>query len=222
MRRIVSFLILFFLPAIVGAEIYLCNGTYTDAPTGEDCIRQSVLEQRIERPEIPPEIPKVDRPVKPVRPSYRESAEQNSGRTASADVVRVIDGDTIEVKVGGRVEKVRYIGIDCPESSQEWGKQATEKNKDLARGSVTLEFDVQERDRYGRLLAYVWSGSTMINEALVEEGLAMIATYPPNVKYVDRFRKAQEYARSNGNGFWKDGGLKESPYQYRKSHRRRW
>ncbi|MEM7827930.1 MAG: thermonuclease family protein, partial [Candidatus Aenigmatarchaeota archaeon] len=97
-----------------------------------------------------------------------------------------------------------------------------EANKSLSGSSVSLEFDVQERDRYGRLLAYIWYGSTMLNEELVREGFCMPATYPPNVKYVDRFRDAQIYAKENKKGLWGKGGLSESPSEYRKKQRKRY
>jgi micrococcal nuclease len=137
-------------------------------------------------------------------------------KTARVQVVRINDGDTIEVNFNGRAEKVRYIGIDTPEYNQEYGKEAIKLNEKLVGNTVELEFDVQERDKYGRLLAYIWKNEKLINETLVRKGLALIATYPPNVKYVERFQKAQEYARNNREGFWAKGGLSQTPYEYRK------
>ncbi|MBQ3199111.1 MAG: thermonuclease family protein [Firmicutes bacterium] len=111
------------------------------------------------------------------------------------DVVRVVDGDTIVVNYNGTEEKVRMIGIDTPESvhpdtdkNTEAGQTASEYTKTLLENkAVSLEFDVQERDQYGRLLAYVYLNGTMVNKTLLEDGYANIATYPPNVKYVDDF-----------------------------------
>ena len=125
-------------------------------------------------------------------------------------VTRVVDGDTIEVNYNGTEEKVRLIGIDTPESvhpdeekNSKYGEQASEYTKQLLEGkTVKLEFDVEERDSYGRLLAYVYVDDIMVNKKLLEEGLAQIATYPPNVKYVDEFTKIQEEARENKKGFW--------------------
>ena len=124
-------------------------------------------------------------------------------------VVRVVDGDTIEIEYQGRLEKVRYIGIDTPETVhprrpvEAYGVEAAEANRQLVEGKrVRLEFDVQRRDRYGRLLAYVYAGDTMVNEWLVREGYAQVATYPPNLKYVDRFIAAQLSAREEGRGMW--------------------
>ncbi len=121
-------------------------------------------------------------------------------------VVRVVDGDTIEIEDG---ERVRYIGVNTPESVdprrkvQCFGKEASAYNKGLVEGKrVRLEPDVEDRDRYGRLLRYVWLGDTMINEQLVADGYAQIMTFPPNVKYAERFREAQTEAREAKRGLW--------------------
>lgn len=121
-------------------------------------------------------------------------------------VQRVIDGDTIEIEGG---ERVRYIGVNTPESvdprrkMQCFGKEAAAYNVKLVEGKrVRLEADVEDRDRYGRLLRYVWLGDTMINEQLVADGYAQIMTIPPNVKYVERFRVAQTEAREVKRGLW--------------------
>lgn len=139
-----------------------------------------------------------------------EVEESEIVATGEYQVTRVVDGDTIEVNYNGTEEKVRLIGIDTPESvhpdkekNSEYGEQASEYTKNLLEGkTVRLEFDVQERDSYGRLLAYVYIDDVMVNKKLLEEGLAQIATYPPNVKYVDEFTKIQETARENKKGFW--------------------
>jgi micrococcal nuclease len=125
-------------------------------------------------------------------------------------VLRVVDGDTIEIEINGTKEKVRFIGVDTPESvhpdasrNVEYGKIASDFTKDRLDGSnVTLELDVQERDRYGRILAYVYLNGTMFNKTLLEEGHAQVAMYPPNVKYVDDFTKLQESARNAKKGIW--------------------
>ncbi len=112
------------------------------------------------------------------------------------DVVRVVDGDTIVVNFQGKDEKVRLIGINTPESvhsdaskNTEAGRIASDFTKNLLTDKqVELEFDVQERDHYGRLLAYVYLEGKMVNKTLLEAGHATIATYPPNVKYVDDFK----------------------------------
>lgn len=116
-----------------------------------------------------------------------------------AQVVRVIDGDTIEVSIDGKTYKVRYIGINTPEVGEWMGSEATAKNKELVGGKVVgLEKDVSETDRYGRLLRYVWVGDLMVNAELVRLGCAQVSTYPPDVKYTDLFLQLQREAREAG------------------------
>ena len=124
-------------------------------------------------------------------------------------VVRVVDGDTIHVRIGARVEKVRYIGVNTPEvhhprkGEEPGGREAAEVNRRLVEGErVRLELDVQERDRYGRLLAYVWVGDVMVNAELVRLGYAQVMTIPPNVRYQEIFVKLQREAREAGRGLW--------------------
>ena len=130
----------------------------------------------------------------------------------SVRVVRVIDGDTIEVCcIGWGRESIRYIGIDTPETSHPtksfaaYGKEAKEANRKLVDGkAVRLEFDVQQRDRYGRVLAYVYlEDGTFVNARLVEQGYAQVMTVPPNVKYQELFLKLQQEARTASRGLWR-------------------
>lgn len=123
-------------------------------------------------------------------------------------VKRVVDGDTIELETG---EKVRYIGIDTPETVdpntpvQCYGKEANERNKNLVEGKeVLLEKDFSEKDQYGRLLRYVWVGDLLVNDYLVREGYAYASSFPPDVKYQDRFTQAQQEARQAKRGLWGD------------------
>lgn len=127
-------------------------------------------------------------------------------RTA-AKVIRVVDGDTVEIENG---QKVRYIGIDTPETVkprvvvQCFGKEASNRNKELVEGkTVELEKDISETDKYGRLLRYVWIDGKMINEQLVSEGYARISTFPPDVKYSQIFLAAEKEARLGNVGLWK-------------------
>lgn len=145
-----------------------------------------------------------------------------------ATVRRVVDGDTIIAAIptpGGGLqptERVRLVGIDCPESSQiPWGPQATARLRQLVAGNpIGLEVAFQSRDRYGRLLASVWVGKDFAQEVLVREGLCMIYTVPPNVEHADRLQKAQQEARQAGRGIWSPTeGLPESPSQYRRRSR---
>lgn len=126
------------------------------------------------------------------------------------DVIRVVDGDTIIVNFEGKEERVRLIGVDTPESvhpdaskNTECGRIASEFTKSrLESKKVGLEFDVQERDRYGRLLAYVYLDGAMFNKTLLSEGMAQISTYPPNTKYVDEFQVLATQAREANKGLW--------------------
>jgi micrococcal nuclease len=125
-------------------------------------------------------------------------------------VVLVVDGDTVHVRVGDRVEKVRYIGVNAPElhhprrGEEPGGRQAYEVNRRLVEGKrVRLELDVQSRDRYGRLLAYVWAGDAMINAELLRLGHAQVMTVPPNVRHQSLFLELQRAARQAGRGLWR-------------------
>ena len=122
-------------------------------------------------------------------------------------VIKVIDGDTIEIEGG---LKVRYIGIDAPEmnyyedrSPECMSAEATAFNKDLVLGEVvTLETDEQLNDKYGRLLAYVYVGSEMINEKMVTGGMAEAKYYHPNDRYRDELEQAEEMAIAKKIGLW--------------------
>lgn len=131
------------------------------------------------------------------------------------EVVKVVDGDTLDVVVAGTVYRVRIIGVDTPETVDPnspvmcYGAEATAFTKQLvneANGQVLLEKDISETDRYDRLLRYVWlqksDGLHMLNWELVNAGMAQVSTYPPDVKYVDQFLAAQQTAQANGVGLW--------------------
>lgn len=139
-----------------------------------------------------------------------------------AVVTSVADGDTLHVKMNGREEKVRLIGVNTPEiahqglgiKEESYGKEALAyTQKRLAGRQVYLELDVGERDKYGRLLAYVWLAkpandseaevrAKMYNAELLLNGYAQVMTVPPNVKYADLFVKLQREAREAGKGLW--------------------
>lgn len=136
---------------------------------------------------------------------------QSEARRVPATVVRVVDGDTAVFLIDGFETKVRFIGIDTPETKhptkpvEELGHAASDFTTSLlpADLTVTLEYDVQEIDRYQRHLCYVWlEDGTMLNERLVADGYATVATYPPNIKYVDWFTRAQQAARESKLGLW--------------------
>lgn len=118
-------------------------------------------------------------------------------------VSKVVDGDTIVLDTG---EHVRYIGIDTPEQGHLYYSEAKRENERLVKGkTVKLEYDVGRTDKFGRTLAYVYVNGIFVNAELVKGGYAVIATYPPNVKYADKFRALQEEARKEKRGLW---GLK--------------
>jgi micrococcal nuclease len=115
--------------------------------------------------------------------------------------------------------RVRLTGIDSPESGQQ--PFAARSQRALARwiplgSTVALELDVAATDRYGRQLAYVWSDSTLINEAMVREGWAVVYTVPPNVKYAERLSEAQKQARTSGVGLWAERGFDCVPSEFRR------
>ena len=139
-----------------------------------------------------------------------------AGHAVSAQVVRVIDGDTIEVSIGGQEEDVRYIGVDTPETVkpgtpvQCYGPQASAENHRLVDGrTVRLVFDRERRDVYGRLLAYVYTGapgeagkSRFVNASLVRGGYARTLTIPPNTAHVSLLGRLQARAGRAGRGLW--------------------
>ena len=123
-----------------------------------------------------------------------------NGRT-QARVVDVIDGDTIDVDIGGSLFRVRYIGMDTPERGEVCYEEATLANALLVSNkTVELGKDISETDRYGRLLRYVWIGEGMVNAILVATGYAQVVTYPPDVKYQGQFLELQRQAQQTGLG----------------------
>jgi len=121
-----------------------------------------------------------------------------------AQVIKVVDGDTISVGIGGVAYSLRYIGIDCPESGGWMAAEATQANRDLVDGkTVYLEKDVSETDRYDRLLRYVFlADGTLVNAELVRLGYARSVAYPPGTKYQGLFEEMEQEARDAGRGIW--------------------
>jgi len=142
-------------------------------------------------------------------------AHRNAPRVPAGDrcpVARIVDGDTIIVYLNGVKERIRYIGMDTPETKhprkpvQYCGREASEENRRLVEGkTVTLVYDVEKRDRYGRLLAYVYVDGIFVNAELVKRGYAMAYTYPPNVAHSNEFAEYQRQARMKGLGLWGEG-----------------
>jgi len=145
-------------------------------------------------------------------------------RTLPAEVLSITDGDTIVIRIHGQKEKVRLIGIDAPESHpnpkakkdsirtgtdlrtlNEMGQRSTRYVKSVIRPlePVTIELDVQHRDKYGRLLAYIWlQDGRLLNEEIVRAGYAGLMTIPPNVRYQKRLQDAYRDAWEAGRGLW--------------------
>ena len=162
-------------------------------------------------PEYKPPAVQTIQPVQPVQ-------TQISG---DLTVSRVIDGDTVVLSDG---EKLRLIGVDTPESSgnpklirdvkksgqskeflKKLGKIAKSKTEAIVQGKkVRIETDVQSRDRYGRLLGYLYlqDDGTFVNAQMLKEGYAQVMSIPPNVKYQDLFLELQQEARKDRRGFW--------------------
>jgi micrococcal nuclease len=138
----------------------------------------------------------------------------SQGDSVLVRVVRVIDGDTIQVCcLLEDLQRVRYIGINTPETKhptkgvEHFGKEASEANRKLVSGKIVeLEFDVQQWDKYGRVLGYIYlQDGTFVNAWLVEHGFAQVMTVPPNVKHQDLFLTLQREVREAGRGLWRKG-----------------
>ena len=141
-------------------------------------------------------------------------------RSVHGQVVYVVDGDTIHVQLGQRIEKVRYIGVNAAEiphprhgaaaerrgyfpHTVAAGEAAKRINMDLVGGrGVRLEFDRRRRDDYKRLLAYVWVGDLMVNAEMVRRGYAEVMSVPPDFRHRALFVRLQDEARAVGRGLW--------------------
>jgi micrococcal nuclease len=141
--------------------------------------------------------------------SWDELGRDETPQSASAVVTRVVDGDTVEVDLGGEIEDVRYIGVDTPETVKPgapvdcFGPQASSFNHRLVEGRrVRLVFGVEHRDQYGRLLAYVYLGKRFVNAELIRRGLAETLTIPPNDRFAGRLKQLEIAAARAGRGLW--------------------
>jgi micrococcal nuclease len=159
-------------------------------------------------------------PVSCKGPDIRASGA--GGNYDAVFVERAVDGDTLKLSNG---ERVRLIGIDTPEmheseklyrdsrksgqdaaTIQALGKKSYAFTRSLVEGkTIRLEFDVEKRDKYKRLLAYAYlPDGTFVNAEIVKQGYASLMTYPPNVKHVDEFQQLYRQARENKVGLWKE------------------
>ena len=134
---------------------------------------------------------------------------QGNTTFVEAFCTRVIDGDTIDVIINGTEYRVRYIGIDTPEMDNErpayrtLAEEARQANIRLVEGkNISLQKDVSETDRYGRLLRYVFDGTTFVNLVLVADGHAWAVSYPPDTMYDSLFGELQTAAQEDKLGVW--------------------
>jgi micrococcal nuclease len=119
----------------------------------------------------------------------------------TGEVVRVVDGDTIEVRINGQIYDVRYVGVNTPERDEPCFNAATDFNARLVAGeSVRLVRDESNTDRYDRLLRYIYVGDTFVNRELVEEGYAEAVLYEPDDEYYQEFRQLEIQAANNSLG----------------------
>lgn len=150
-----------------------------------------------------------------ISPYYAEgnnntnSSKCTGQKSCTTTVTDIVDGDTIVISSG---EKVRYVGVNTPETKHPtkgvecFGKEASGKNRELVLNKeVRLEKDISDKDRYGRLLRFVYIGDLFINDYLTRQGYAHAATFPPDVKLSKQFIAAEKEARENGRGLWAPG-----------------
>ncbi|MEX1030777.1 MAG: thermonuclease family protein [Paenibacillaceae bacterium] len=145
--------------------------------------------------------------------SPEQSNTRNDNNLITAKVTHVVDGDTMKVTLEdghATEETIRLLLVDTPETVhpskevQPFGPEASAYAKRiLTNQEIQLEIDVSQRDKYGRLLVYLWIGDQMFNEMLLEEGLARVAyVIPPNIKYINQFRAIQQKSQKSAKGIW--------------------
>ena len=149
-----------------------------------------------------------------------QSATTNQGPIVK--VAQVVSGQILEVTGGGKPAKARLVGIDAPDLQQQpWGQAAKERLEAMIGDQpVMLEFDVQDKDSFGRRLAYVWQDGVLLNEKLLAEGYVLFVPRSPNHKYDQRFSRAQEWARLMGQGIWNpEQPMRLTPSEFRHQNR---
>jgi micrococcal nuclease len=140
--------------------------------------------------------------------SSGDRARAGTTTEVRGEVVEITDGDTIEVELPEGIEDVRYIGVDTPEVDPNvgvdcFGDDASKLNAELVEGErVRLVFDAERRDKYGRLLAYVYVGDVFVNAELLHRGAARTLTIEPNDSFADRFARLAQEAANAGRGLW--------------------
>jgi endonuclease YncB( thermonuclease family) len=197
---------------------YLYLGYLTEPAGTDDADRVTgqPTQELTGTPQIPETVPPATDTPPPSATQPPAGTPAPVSQRTEAQVIRVVDGDTIEVSMDGQAFTVRYIGSDTPETVHpekpvEWmGPEASAANKELVGGKVVyLEKDISEIDHYDRLLRYVFlADGTFVNAELVRLGYAQVSTYPPDVKYQDLLVQMQQEARDHERGLW---GLTPTP-----------
>ena len=131
-----------------------------------------------------------------------------------AEFLSSVDGDTAKLKIDGKVETVRFLLIDTPETKhpklgvQPMGKEASEFTRNMLEEAdrITLEYDAEERDKYDRVLAYVYADGKNVQEALLKEGLARVGYVYESRRHLDAFREAERSAKEKKIGVWQCPG----------------
>lgn len=118
------------------------------------------------------------------------------------NITRIIDGDTIEVNLSGNIEKIRLLGINTPEKNREGYKEAKDFLSDFTGREIELVFTLEDLDKYGRKLRYIFYEERFINKEILENGLAHFYTYKED-RYTQELRRAEDEARNKGIGVWK-------------------
>ncbi len=127
-----------------------------------------------------------------------------SQESASATVLRIIDGDTMIMMVEGKQEWVNLLAVDAPEPAQPWGMVALNALNMLVDGKdIRIEFDKEQRNYEGQMWGYLWVGETFVNREMVLNGYALWDFWPPNIRYDEQLLAAEFQARKNWKGMWK-------------------
>jgi micrococcal nuclease len=194
--------------------------------TTPDSTKQFDLKKQSTRQKLIPDkaSAKIDKKTAAQPLVEKLGADKTPGNSQAATIISIVDGDTLKIRLNGKEESLRLIGVDTPESRDNekaerdssrtgqamktilaQGKLATQYLQKILREGdpIKIEFDVQTRDKYQRLLGYVYlKNGRMLNEEIARAGYANIMTVPPNVRYVARLVAAVTDARNNKRGLW--------------------
>lgn len=170
------------------------NPTTSNSKSSEVYVKET---HETKSPSPSEEVPKIKNPNK---------------KLLSATIAKNVDGDTVDINLNGKIEKVRMLCVDTPETHhprlgvQPFGPEASDYTKKILSVGTKVEIEPgigEGRDKYGRLLAYIYVDGKMFNEMLLEQGLARVAyIYAPNTQYVDEFYAIQKKAQKKGVGIW--------------------